>query len=79
MRERIKQVLGSVFDIPVDQVPDDASVDGLSQWDSLRHLELMLALESAFSLRISTDTMLELLSLQNIEAFVETGRISTSE
>ena len=45
MRERIQEIAAGIFSIPVDDMPPDASTDTLAGWDSLRHLELMLAIE----------------------------------
>ena len=67
MRDRLRRVFGEVFDVPPESIPDDASVENLPGWDSLRQLELMLALELEFGVRISTETMLELQSAAAIE------------
>jgi len=66
MPERVKQVLADVFGIPSSEIPDNASVGTLDGWDSLRHLELMLALESELGVPIPAEAMLELLSLDAI-------------
>jgi len=70
VRDRLKEVLGGVLELPASEIPDDASADTLSGWDSLRHLELMLALELEYGVHIPTEDMLELRSLEAIEAFV---------
>lgn len=70
MSERIKGVMAQVFGISVSGIPDDVAVGKIAEWDSLRHLELMLALEMEFQVRISTNAMLELLSLEAIEGYL---------
>jgi acyl carrier protein len=70
MRERLKYVVADVFDCAFEDVPDDADPDTLAGWDSLRHLEMMLALETEFGVRIPTETMLELSSLEKIEDYL---------
>lgn len=68
-------MLGEVMEIPPEDVPEDASVENVPGWDSLRQLELMLALEIDFGLRIPAEAMLELQSVAAIEDFlVEHGR-----
>lgn len=79
MREHIKQVMASVFDMPADQIPEDADTESLEEWDSLGHMNLMLALEAEFDVELSTEVMLELLSLAEIEAFLQTQRTVASE
>jgi len=70
MHERIKQVMAKTFGVGLDKIHADASINLLEEWDSLRHLELMLALEFEFTIRISTDDMVQLTSLQTIEDYL---------
>lgn len=70
MRDRLRTVLSEVLEIPSTEIPDDASVENLPGWDSLRQLELMLALELEFGVRISTESMVELQSAAAIEDYL---------
>jgi len=70
VHERVKRVVGSVLRLDPAEIPDEARSDDVTGWDSLRHLELMLALEAEFGVRIPAETMLELTSLPAIERFV---------
>lgn len=70
MRERIKQVMAATFQVPAAEIPNDASIDEFPKWDSVGHLELMLAMELEFSLTIPTDAMLDLLWLEGIEDYL---------
>jgi acyl carrier protein len=70
VRDRIRELIGTVFELPLDQVPQDASPENLAEWDSLRHLELMLEVELAFGVRISTDDMPDLASAEAIEDYL---------
>jgi acyl carrier protein len=71
VRDRIKGVMANVFELDVAEVPDDASTLTLTGWDSLRHLELVLALEREFRVRVPADEMLDLTSVEEIESFVQ--------
>ncbi len=70
MDERLRGVLAGVFELSPADVPDDASMETLPGWDSLRQLELMLALEIEYGVRIPADAMLELGSSGEITAFL---------
>jgi acyl carrier protein len=70
MRERLRGVFAQVLEVSPDEIPDDASVETLPNWDSLRQLELMLALELEFGVRLPADAMLDLTSAEAIEAFL---------
>jgi acyl carrier protein len=70
MHERVKVVMASVFEVDPADVPDDASSETFTGWDSLRHLELMLSLEAEFGVHVPSDAMLALTSLPAIERFL---------
>jgi acyl carrier protein len=70
VRDDLRRTLADVFQIDPADVPDDASIETMAGWDSLRQLELMLALELDFGVRLTADTMLELQSAAAIESFL---------
>ena len=78
MRDQIKQLLADVFAIPIEELSDEATIEDVSQWDSLRHLELMLELEMKFGVSIPMVVMLELLSLEAIEDFLRTQEVKST-
>jgi acyl carrier protein len=43
------------------------SPDDIPRWDSLRHIALIRELETAFSIRLSMDEMMEIRSVGDIE------------
>ena len=65
---RICQLLATVFDVPESAVAETASSDTLPQWDSLRHLHLITALEAEFSVEFDADEALDLQSVEVIRA-----------
>jgi acyl carrier protein len=50
--EALKSVMAAVLRVPADQIGPDASTDTLPVWDSLRHMNLILALEQEFGVSI---------------------------
>lgn len=70
MRTQIKSVIAETLGLSPDAIPDDASTETIPEWDSLKHLELMMAIEAAFHTRINTAAMLELHSVGAIEAYL---------
>ena len=55
MDERLRQVFSDVFDIDRDAVGDEASPDTIEGWDSVAHLNLVLALEGEFMIRFEAE------------------------
>lgn len=70
MHERLRRVFAEVFELDPSSIPDDASNENLPEWDSLRQLELMLALELEYGVRMPTEAMIDLQSAQSIEDFL---------
>ena len=48
MESRIKKVMSNVFNIDVDSINKDTSPDNVENWDSLKHMNLIVALEEEF-------------------------------
>uniref|UniRef100_UPI004047349A acyl carrier protein n=1 Tax=Algoriphagus sp. TaxID=1872435 RepID=UPI004047349A len=67
---KIKQVLSAVFEIPVESIADDASSDNIENWDSLRHLNLILALEEEFGVSIPDEEVGNLVNYKLIELVI---------
>ena len=67
---KIKQVMSAVFEIPVESIVDDASSDNIENWDSLRHLNLILALEEEFGVSIPDDEVGNLVNYKLIEIII---------
>ncbi len=71
MRKHIKRVMAQTFDVAIKDIPDDAGIDSFPKWDSLGHLQLMLALETELGVHFSTNDMLDLLSLEALEDYLQ--------
>ena len=48
----VKQVMASVLEVDESVIGDDASMDNVQGWDSLKQMNLVLALEESFSVTI---------------------------
>ena len=55
MAERLEEVIGSVLSLSAEALSDDSSTENTPNWDSLRQLSILLALESAYGISITTD------------------------
>ena len=66
MDERIKQVMGAVLSVDPSSIGDDASPGTIEQWDSLRQMNLILALEEEFEIRFPVEDMDQLISFKLI-------------
>jgi len=76
MRDRLRAVAAEVFGVPAAEIPEGATNQEIPGWDSLRHLELMLAVEMEFGAQISSEAMPLLLSLEVIEEYLREQNVA---
>jgi len=69
--DKLKQVLADVFGVDVKTINDTTSVDTVAEWDSLRHLNLVLALEQQFNIVFSGEQTVQILSYPLIKIVLE--------
>ena len=67
---KIKEVMSVVFEIPLESISDDSSYDNIENWDSLRHLNLILALEEEFGVSIPDEEVGNLVNYKLIELVI---------
>jgi len=67
----LKKVMGNVFGITSDKIGDDTSIDTVATWDSLRHLNLVIALEERFNVTLTEDETVEILNYRLIKMILE--------
>ena len=60
--EKLKQVLSRIFNVSLDMITGDASPDTIENWDSVRHMNLVLALEEEFDFEFTDDQVVEIIS-----------------
>ena len=53
--DALKQVMAMVLGVDPSTIGPDASMDTIASWDSLRHMNLVLALEEEFKVSIPDD------------------------
>ncbi len=68
--ERIKQVMSVVFEISPDQINENTSIDNIGNWDSLKHLNLILALEEEFGISIPDEEVGNLVNFKLISIVI---------
>ena len=70
IKERVYTIISRLLDVPIDQINEDSSPDSIEVWDSLQHMNLVLALEEEFSIEFSDQQITEMLSVGLIIAIV---------
>ena len=58
--ERINRIFCEIFGISENQIADSVSYNSLETWDSLRHLQLIAALEKEFTIKFKMDDVINM-------------------
>ena len=66
MEEKIKQIMSQVFNIDAQEITEDSTQDTIGNWDSLRHMSLVMALEDEFRLELDENQIIEMMSFKLI-------------
>jgi len=70
LSEQIVRIVSDIFAVPAAELRADSSPDNVANWDSLRHLNLVLALEQEFAIQFTPEEIEQLLSVELIEMLV---------
>ena len=71
MQDRVIRVLGMTMNVPVERLDENSSPDNVESWDSMRHMNLVLALEEEFNVKFSDEQMLSLEDVRSIVSILE--------
>ena len=70
MENRIKNIMSAVFEIPCTEISEESSMDTIVSWDSLKHMNLVIALEDEFQITIPDEEVGNLASFSLIKLIV---------
>ncbi len=69
--EEVKDIMADLLEIAKDEIADKTSFEDTDAWDSLKHMELIAALEEHFDVLFSADEIVSMLSFGKIKALLK--------
>jgi acyl carrier protein len=69
--DTLKQAMATMLKVEVSEINDDSSMDNMPSWDSLRHMNLVLALEEEFRVAIPDEDAGNITSYKLIKLVLE--------
>ena len=67
MGKNLEQLLAELLQIPVTKVTADLAMKDLDVWDSLKHMEVIAALEQQFELQFTFEEIVSMRSVGDIK------------
>jgi acyl carrier protein len=67
MNDKLRKIISEVLAVAEDDIDSSTSTETQPKWDSLRHMNLILAIEDDFGVRFTDDEIPFLTSVSAIE------------
>jgi len=71
IEDKLKEIMGLVFDVPTSAIDNTTGPDDLDNWDSIGTINLITALEEEFGIEFEEEELLEMLNFQLIKMNIE--------
>ena len=65
--ERLKKIMNGLFGVKEEDVNDDMSTKNVEDWDSLRHMCLIVAIEEAYKVKFTAGDIVSMVSVKEIK------------
>lgn len=68
--DRLREVLGAVFDVPPAEFRDETGPENVGLWDSLNHLRMVSEIEKVFGIRLTGKEIRAMVTYSKIREIV---------
>lgn len=69
--KKVKELIANVLNVSVDEVTDDTEIGELEEWDSLHNVQILVALEEEFHIKMTPDLLMDLETVEDIVDLIE--------
>jgi acyl carrier protein len=69
--EQVRSVASDIFGIPADRITAKSSPETIESWDSMQHLNLVLAIEEKFGVQFDPEDIEQMNSVGAVATLVE--------
>jgi acyl carrier protein len=76
---QLYQLIGKVLGVDPATLNEDSNAQNTPKWDSLRHIEVVFAMENAFHIRFTMPEIASLRKLGDIRKLLEAKNIHLNE
>ena len=69
--EKVRNIASDIFGIPADRITAESSPETIENWDSMQHLNLVLAIEEKFGVQLDPEDIEQMKNIGAVAALVE--------
>jgi len=69
--DRVRSIASDIFAVPADAITAESSPETIENWDSMQHLNLVLAIEEKFGVQLDPEDIERMKNIGAVAAVVE--------
>ena len=69
--ERVRNIASDIFGVPADKITAQSSPETIENWDSMQHLNLVLAIEEKFGVQLDPENIEQMNNIGAVATLVE--------
>ena len=74
MSKKVFEIVARIMGVPVEAVTSESSPETLANWDSLRHMKLILAIEESLDIQFNDEDIVSIKNVQDLLSRLEAKR-----
>ena len=76
--EQVRIIASDIFAVPADKISLESSPETIESWDSIQHLNLVLAIEEKFGIQLAPEEIEQMKNIGAVAALVRSKQESAS-
>lgn len=69
--EQVRNIASDIFGVPANKITAESSPETIENWDSMQHLNLVLAVEEKFGVQLDPEDIEQMKSIGAVAELVE--------
>ncbi len=71
MQDKLTELMAGLLRLDKSSISDDLTMQQSDVWDSLKHMELIVSIEDEFNVELSSDDIVQMLSVKAIREILK--------
>jgi acyl carrier protein len=69
--QQVRSIASDIFGVPADKITPESSPETIENWESMQHLNLVLAIEEKFGVQLEPEDIEQMKNIGAVAALVE--------
>lgn len=75
MEQKLKNLMAEIFRMQLDEITEELSFKETEVWDSFRHMELIVAIETEFNIELAFEEIISMKNITEIKRILKEKRV----